>query len=164
MCKWDNPTESTLKIINHFLLLARLDMLFRLNKPKRLTKSLNWPCFVHLGQNCHFFWGYIQDLTLCFVVSSYGWFSDHEPQRVSAVTPLHNCIISESIHKPIETTEERICLEVSAQVASTAHVVIHFHHISPHNTLSWLARIFHFKQKGKRVMSRIVTKFQICST
>ncbi|KAI3725641.1 hypothetical protein L1987_65432 [Smallanthus sonchifolius] len=46
---------------------------------------------------------------------SYGWFSDHEPQRISAATDVHNCIKSESTQKPIGTSEGRKCLDATAQ-------------------------------------------------
>ncbi|XP_076925867.1 TSL-kinase interacting protein 1-like [Bidens hawaiensis] len=50
----------------------------------------------------------------------YGWFSRHEPQTVSAATDMHNCINSEGIHKPIGTSEDRKCVDATAQLAVTA--------------------------------------------
>ncbi|KAK1432339.1 hypothetical protein QVD17_09235 [Tagetes erecta] len=53
---------------------------------------------------------------------SYGWFSDHEPQRDSAATYVHNRIESEDLHKPNETSEDMKCLDATAQVTGTAHL------------------------------------------
>lgn len=50
---------------------------------------------------------------------SYGWFSDHEPERVSSAAGLHNCIKSESTQKQIETTEERNCLDATTKATDT---------------------------------------------
>ncbi|XP_021982204.1 TSL-kinase interacting protein 1 isoform X4 [Helianthus annuus] len=52
---------------------------------------------------------------------SYGWFSDHQPERVSATTDVHNCIKSDGIHKSI--SEDRNCVDATAQVAVTAPLV-----------------------------------------
>lgn len=49
---------------------------------------------------------------------SYGWFSLHELQRVSAATDLRNCIKSETIDKPTDTTEERKCLDATAEAST----------------------------------------------
>ncbi|PWA65995.1 hypothetical protein CTI12_AA330590 [Artemisia annua] len=50
---------------------------------------------------------------------SYGWFSDHEPERVSSAAGLHNCIKSESTQKQIETTEERNGLDATTKATDT---------------------------------------------
>lgn len=66
---------------------------------------------------------FVCSITQCFVVSSYGWFSDHEPQRVSAATDVHNRIDSEDTHKPTETIEDVKGVDATAQAAGTAHLV-----------------------------------------
>ncbi|KAI7748282.1 hypothetical protein M8C21_021026 [Ambrosia artemisiifolia] len=53
---------------------------------------------------------------------SYGWFSDNQPQGVSAATDVHNCIKSEGIHKQTETSEDRNCVDTTNQVAVTEHL------------------------------------------
>ncbi|XP_076948326.1 TSL-kinase interacting protein 1-like [Bidens hawaiensis] len=52
---------------------------------------------------------------------SYGWFSHHEPQRVSAATDMHNCINSEGIHKLIDTAEDKKCVDATVQLDVTAN-------------------------------------------
>nr|GEZ46970.1 hypothetical protein [Tanacetum cinerariifolium]GEZ47204.1 hypothetical protein [Tanacetum cinerariifolium] len=53
---------------------------------------------------------------------SYGWFSNHEPERVSSAAGLHNFIKYESAQKQIETIEERNCLDAKSKATVTTHV------------------------------------------